>query len=754
MSDSEALASDDVANADSTISAGGAAERSKSNGRLLSWVSTVDHKKIGILYICTAVFFLAIGGLEALLIRVQLLFPNNTFLSPDLFNQMFTMHGTTMVFLVGMPVLVGFQNYFVPLMIGARDVAFPRLNAMSYWLLPFGGILLYFSFMTGKAPDAGWFSYAPLSTKPYNLMPAQDYWIIGLICLGIGSVAASINIFVTVLQCRAPGMSLQRVPLFVWMSLMTAILTILALPALNSALAMLLIDRLLGAAFFEPARGGSAVLWQHYFWVFGHPEVYILILPAFGMISEVIPVFSRKPIYGYAFVAGSSAVIVLLSYGVWAHHMFAVGLGMGADMFFAVGTLLIALPTGLKVFNWTATMWGGSIRLTTAMMFAVAFLLEFVIGGLTGVMFAAVPIDWQLTDTYFVVGHFHYVLIGGTVFGLFSATYYWFPKITGRMLSERLGKWQLWLWVFGLNATFLSQHVLGVMGMPRRVYTYADNPGWMALNAFAGAGAVAMAVGTLVLLLNIWVSLRRGEKAGDNPWEAFTLEWATSSPPPPENFAVIPEVCSRRPVWDLDHPDAADAQKEKTPADSGWRPDKSVTSVWAFVASEAVFFLLLLVAYVVFNTDLVGEITSASVLDVTRTAFFSVALLGSSFTLWKAEAFLKSGKFAQFRLWLALTITLGAIFIGGQAIEYYGLISSDVTISNNLFTATFFTVTGFHGLHVIVGLIALSTVFVLAVKQDRNVLHGSALKAIGIYWHFVDVVWIAVFCIIYLGFMQ
>ena len=423
-------------------------------------------------------------------------------------------------------------------------------------------------------------------------------------------------------------------------------------------------------------------------------------------------------------------------------------------MFFAVGTLLIALPTGLKIFNWTATMWGGSIRLTTAMMFAVAFLLEFVIGGLTGVMFAAVPIDWQLTDTYFVVGHFHYVLIGGTVFGLFSATYYWFPKMTGRMLSERLGKWQLWLWVFGLNATFLSQHVLGVMGMPRRVYTYADNPGWMALNAIAGAGAVAMAGGTIVLMINIWVSLRRGEEAGDNPWEGFTLEWATSSPPPPENFAVIPVVDSRRPVWDLDHPDLADAGREQTPADSGWRPDKSVTSVWAFVASETVFFLLLLVAYVVFNTGIAGEITSATVLDVTRTAFFSVALLGSSFTLWKAETLLKAGKLSQFRGWLALTIALGAVFIGGQAIEYYGLISSDVTIDDNLFTATFFTVTGFHGLHVIVGLVALSIAFVLAAKQDRNVLHGSALKAIGIYWHFVDVVWIAVFCIIYLRFMQ
>lgn len=723
-------------------------------GRLLSWVSTVDHKRIGILYICTAVVFLAIGGLEALLMRAQLLLPNNDFLSPDVFNQMFTMHGTTMVFLVGMPVLVGFANYFVPLMIGARDVAFPRLNAMSYWLLPCGGVLLYFSFLTGQAPDAGWFSYAPLSTKPYNLMPAQDYWIVGLICLGVGSVAAAINIFVTVLNCRAPGMSLQRVPLFVWMSFMTAILTILALPALNAALAMLMIDRWLGAAFFEPARGGSAVLWQHYFWVFGHPEVYILILPAFGMISEVIPVFSRKPIYGYAFVAGSSAVIVLLSYGVWAHHMFAVGLGMGADMFFAVGTLLIALPTGLKIFNWTATMWGGSIRLTTSMMFAVAFLLEFVIGGLTGVMFAAVPIDWQLTDTYFVVGHFHYVLIGGTVFGLFSATFYWFPKMTGRMLSERLGKWQLWLWVSGLNATFISQHILGVMGMPRRVYTYADYPGWTALNVVASLGAIAMAAGTLTLLWNIWVSLRHGEVAGNNPWGAFTLEWATTSPPPAENFEMIPRVESRRPLWDIDHPELADWKSAKTPSDSGRRPDKALSCVWAFVASESVFFLLLLVSYVVFNTKETDEISSASVLDVWRTGAFTIALLASSFTFWKAERFLRQGAHDQFRRWLAATIALGAIFIGGQALEYYGLLSNSITIGDNLFTATFFTVTGFHGLHVIAGLVVLSVLCLLARRRDHNVLHGKVFQAVGIYWHFVDVVWIAVFCIIYLRFLQ
>lgn len=721
---------------------------------LLSWVSTVDHKRIGILYICTATFFLAVGGLEALLMRFQLLLPRNDFLSPDFFNQMFTMHGTTMVFLVGMPVLVGFANYFVPLMIGARDVAFPRLNAMSYWMLPMGGILLYFSFFTGKGPDAGWFSYAPLSTKPYNLMVAQDYWITGLLCLGVGSVASSINIFVTVLSMRAPGMSLQRVPLFVWMSFMMSILTILALPALNAALAMLLIDRWLGAAFFEPARGGSAILWQHFFWVFGHPEVYILILPAFGMISEVIPVFSRKPIYGYTFVAVSSAVIVLLSYGVWAHHMFAVGLGMGADIFFAVGSLLIALPTGVKIFNWTATMWGGSIRLTTAMLFAVAFLLEFVIGGLSGVMFAAVPIDWQLTDSYFVVAHFHYVLIGGTVFGVFAATFYWFPKMTGRMLNETLGKWQFWLWIWGMNATFMSQHLLGVMGMPRRVYTYADNPGWMLLNVIATLGAIAMAAGTLVLLWNVWTSLRSGEPAGDNPWNAYTLEWATTSPPPVENFEKIPEVKSRRPVWDRDQPELADWKVEKTPQDSGRRPDKMTTSAWAFIASEAVFFLLLLVSYVVFNARAGEGPTAENSLDVTRTGAFTVCLLASSITFWFAELALAAGKQIHFRRWLTLTILLGSVFIAGQAWEYIGLLQSDITIDVNLFAATFFTVTGFHGMHVIAGLITLSIVLALATKnafpQDRT----NVMRAVGVYWHFVDVVWIIVFSIVYLGYLQ
>lgn len=479
---------------------------------LLSWFSSVDHKQIGLLYICTALLFLIIGGLEAVTMRLQLIVPNNTFVGPQLFNQLFTMHGTTMVFLVGMPIFTGFANYFVPLMIGARDVAFPRLNAFGYWLVPLGGILLYFSFLTGSAPNAGWFNYTPLSENAYSSMLGVDYWLIALLVLGIGSVASAINIIVTVIICRAPGMSVQRVPLFVWMMMITAILTVLAIPGLNSALVLLLADRTVGSAFFEPSRGGNSVLWQHYFWIFGHPEVYILALPGFGMVSEVIPVFSRRPIYGYEFVASSSVVIAILSMSVWAHHMFTVGMGPAPDIFFAVASLMIAIPTGVKVFNWTATLWGGSVRFTTSMCFAIAFLIQFVIGGLTGVMFAVAPIDWQLTDTYFVVAHFHYVLLPTTLFALFAAGFYWFPKMTGRMLDERLGRVTFWLLVVGFNLTFMLQHFLGLMGMPRRTYTYGAHPGWFALNALSTVGALLMALGTGMFLWNVIRSLR-GEKS-------------------------------------------------------------------------------------------------------------------------------------------------------------------------------------------------------------------------------------------------
>jgi cytochrome c oxidase subunit I len=718
---------------------------------LLAWFSSVDHKQIGILYICTALVFLIVGGLEAVVIRLQLAVPNNTLIGPRLFNQMFTMHGTTMVFLVGMPILTGFANYFVPLMIGARDVAFPRLNAFGYWLVPLGGILLHYSFLTGSAPNAGWFNYAPLSERAYSSLQGVDYWLIALLVLGIGSVSSAINLIVTIVISRAPGMSLQRVPLFVWVMFITSMLIILAIPALNSALVLLLIDRTLGSAFFEPSRGGNSLLWQHYFWIFGHPEVYILALPAFGIISEVIPVFSRKPIYGYEFVASSTVAIGILSMGVWAHHMFAVGLGAAYDVFFAVGSLLIGIPTGLKVFNWTATLWGGSIQLTTSMCFAIAFLIQFVIGGLTGVMFAVTPIDWQLTDTYFVVAHFHYVLFGGTIFALFAGGFYWFPKMTGRMLNERLGKITFWLMVIGFNLTFFVQHFLGLMGMPRRTYTYGDHPGWFALNAISTAGAFFMAAGVVVFLWNMIASLRFGPIAGDNPWDAFALEWATTSPPPEGNFSELPPIRSRRPVWDMNHPDLADWKVQTTPEDLRKQPRSAARLASAcFIVSEAMFFLLLVSAYIVFNRTGAAGDSGSSMLEVGRTGFFTVLLLSSSLTLWRAERAFRTNNQVSFLRWLRVTLLLGAVFLINQAFEYVGLLRRGVTINSNLFGSTFFTVTGFHGLHVLAGLIVLAIFFVLGRQRALSDRQSDALAAVGYYWHFVDVVWVIVFSVIYL----
>ena len=523
---------------------------------LLGWVATVDHKRIGIMYLVASLVFFGLGGLEAVLMRMQLAVPRNNLLSPGAYNQLFTMHGTTMIFLAIMPMLIGFGNYFVPLMIGASDMAFPRLNAFGLWLLVFGGLLLYFSFIGGGAPDAGWFSYPPLSERPYSSHHGVDYWILGIFVTGIGSVAGGINFIVTILTMRAPGMTIRRMPLFVWMNLVNSFLLVLALPLLNAGLVMLLFDRMLDARFFT--RGGSPILYEHVFWSFGHPEVYILALPAFGMISEIIPVFSRKPIFGYAFVAGSSIAIGFLSFGVWAHHMFTTGLGPVWNITFGASTALIAIPTGIKIFNWIATMWGGAIRFTTAMLFATAFLVTFTLGGLSGVTFALFPIDWQTSDTYYVVAHFHYVLVGGSQFAIFAATYYWFPKMTGRMLSERMGKWHFGLNFIGFNLTFFVQHILGLIGMPRRVFTYPDLPWWGGLNMLSSIGSFVSLVATLLFVWNIIYSSRRGERAGDNPWEAWTLEWATTSPPPPHNFDQLPPINGRRPLWDLAHPDQAD----------------------------------------------------------------------------------------------------------------------------------------------------------------------------------------------------
>ncbi len=719
--------------------------------RWFDWVGTVDHKRIGILYMWTALFFFLVGGCEALLVRLQLAVPRAHLLSPEAYNQIFTMHGTTMIFLVVMPVLTGFANYVVPLMIGARDMAFPRLNAFGYWLFPLGGFLLHFSWLAGGAPNVGWFSYAPLSETPFTgIAHGADYWAISLVVLGISTVATAINLIATIFALRAPGMTVRRVPLLVWMVLVNSFLTVLALPALTASCALLLVDRLFSAHLFLPSVGGSAIMWQHYFWSFGHPEVYIMVLPAFGMISEVVPVFARKPIFGYAFVAGSTVAIAVLSFGVWAHHMFAVGLGRVADAAFAASSLLIAVPTGVKIFSWVATMWGGAIRLTTAMLFAVAFLVQFVIGGLSGVTFAVVPIDWQVTDTYYVVAHFHYVLFGGTAFAVMAAIYYWFPKMTGRLLDERVGRVNFWTMVIGFNLTFFVQHFLGLLGMPRRVYTYPDLPHWAALNMVSTVGAFVLGASALVLVANVARSLRVGAIAGDNPWDAWTLEWATASPPPPENFDALPPINSRRPLWDLAHPEAPDAQEGPDESPAGARPPAAKVAVLSFIASETAFFALLIVAYVFYTATSRGGPSPDASLNRLRTGMFTVLLLASSFTLWRAERSHEKGRRGGSIGWLAATIALGVAFLIGQAAEYAGMFGSGIRVGTNLFATTFFTLTGFHGLHVLAGLVALAIMLAIALRGDLTGGPARALRAVGYYWHFVDVVWVVVFTVVYL----
>lgn len=529
---------------------------------LLQWISTVDHKEIGIMYLWLSVLFLLIGGLEILLVRIQLAVPNNHFLQPETYNQLFTMHGTTMVFFVLTPAIFGFATYFIPLMIGANDMAFPNLNAFSFWITFFGGLLLYFSFLAGGAPDAGWFNYAPLNSQNYSSSPGIDYYCAGILLSGMGTVSASINFIVTILKYRVKTMSLKQMPVFIWMVLVNSFLVLAAFPALNAALAMLLLDRQLHAHFFSSVSGGSAILWQHLFWLFGHPEVYILILPVFGIFSEVFPVYSHKPLYGYSFVVGSGIAIALLAFGVWVHHMFATGLGNTVNNFFAASSLLIGVPTGVKVFNWLATMYGGAIRFSISMMFAIAFLVEFTIAGLSGISFAIVPIDWQLTDTYYVVAHIHYVFIGGSLFGLMSGLFYWFPKMSGRILDERLSKWFFWLFVIGFNLTFFVQHILGVMGMPRRVYTYPDLPGWGTLNFISTVGGFVMGISVLLLIYILVKAVRSGKLAKSDPWDGYTLEWTTTSPPQLKNFEQVIPVKSTRPFRDYKRPGDEDWRKE------------------------------------------------------------------------------------------------------------------------------------------------------------------------------------------------
>jgi len=536
---------------------------------LHEWVVTVDHKRLGVMYVVSGLVFLFVAGLEASAIRLQLAWSGLHVVPPGTFNQLFTMHGTTMVFLVGIPIVFGFGNYLVPLMIGARDLAFPRLNAFGFWIFLFGGLLLHFSFLGGEglygggaAPAIGWFAYAPLTERAFTPGNATDYWNLALLVAGVGTVATAVNMITTILTMRGPGMTLGRMPVFVWEIATISWLTLIILPPLTAAQIMLLLDRFLGAHFFDTQAGASAVMWQHFFWFFGHPEVYILMLPGFGFASEIIPVFSRKVLFGYVTLVAASAGIGLVGMSTWAHHMFVVGMGSTLNAAFAASTMLVAVPTGVKIFNWLGTMYGGKIRFGTPMLFCCAFLFQFLCAGLTGIMLSVAPFNWQLTDSYFVVAHFHFVLIGALVFTIFGAIYYWFPKVTGRMLSERLGRWHFWLFVIGFNVTFLTMHVPGMLGMPRRIYTYPADRGWEIWNLVVTLGLPMQMAGILIFVINIVVSLRRGAPAGDDPWDAWTLEWATTSPPPVYNFDVVPVVSSRRPLWDLKHPDDPDGPHE------------------------------------------------------------------------------------------------------------------------------------------------------------------------------------------------
>ncbi len=533
------------------------------------WLTTVDHKKIGLMYIGYALVFLLIAGVEAMLMRIQLAIPNNHFVSPQVFNQLFTMHGTTMVFFVGMPILFGFGNYLVPLMIGARDMAFPRLNAFSFWVSAFAGFLLYFSYVgasglyaAGSAPDVGWFAYAPLTAKVFSPGHSTDYWTLAVFLSGIGSIGTALNIVTTIVCMRCRGMKMSRMPLLVWLYLVMSSLVFVTISPLTAAQIMLTLDRYLGSHFFDTQAGGSAVLWMHFFWIFGHPEVYVLVLPAFAFVNEIIPVFSRKAIFGYPAMVAASVGIGFISLSVWAHHMFTVGLGAAANTFFVFATMVISVPTGIKIFNWLATIWGGKVIFATPMIFCVGFLFQFLVAGLTGIMLAAAPFDWQLGNSYFVVANFHYVLVGAILFALFAAFYYWYPKITGRMMSETLGKWHFWLFIVGFHLTFDFMHIPGLLGMPRRIYTYEASRGWGGWNLIVSIGAVVQAIGLLIFVYNLVQSYFRGKAAGHDPWDAWTLEWSTPSPPPDYNFAVLPKVHSRRPLWDLKHPEDPDSEYE------------------------------------------------------------------------------------------------------------------------------------------------------------------------------------------------
>ncbi|NLE22753.1 MAG: cytochrome c oxidase subunit I [Actinobacteria bacterium] len=758
---------------------------SAAGGGIGAWLTTTDHKRIGLMYIGTALAFFVVAVVFAVLMRTQLIQPRMDFLAPDTYNQIFSMHGTTMIFLFGMPILIGVANYILPLQIGARDMAFPRANALSYWLLLFGGLMLYSSFLFGGALDTGWFSYTPLSLEAFSPHDGVTFWTVSLAILGASSVLGSINFIVTCLRFRAPGMSIWQMPLFSVATYINSYLILFAIPSLTAAIALLYSDRQFGTSFFNPAGGGDPIIWQHLFWFFGHPEVYILILPAFGVMSEVVPVFSRKPLFGRASMVVMLGVIGFLGFTVWAHHMFATGLPTLFNTIMAATSMLIAIPTGVKIFNWLATMWGGALRFTTSMMFACGLIALFVVGGVTGVTLAVVPWDWQVTDTYYVVAHFHNTLIPGTVFAMFAGIYYWFPKMTGRFLSERIGKIQFWLMTIGFLLTFFPLYVVGILGMPRRVYTYDANVGWTDLNTLSSIGGYILATGFLLLFVNIFVSLRSGKVAGDDPWRGWTLEWATTSPPPHDNFTRLPEIRSDRPLYDAEHgweDEGGRVEKIEWHSLPPQAEQRTIAPFWLAVGmlvlgigmlgAPLVFivgFALILITVAVWMTMpwtqiaptppapgrelrfsfiglgtlfFIGSeavffaslIAGAIHLRIHNSLFGggsgvglelplinTVVLVVSGVTAHYAQTAYRARRKGRFFFLLVLTIILGVVFLGGQAWEYT---HAGFGFADTIITSSFYVLTGFHGFHVACGIAAL-VYLVFRARRDLRRAPGE-----------------------------
>jgi cytochrome c oxidase subunit 1 len=790
-------------------------------GGILGWLTTIDHKRIAVLYGVTVLFFFLAGGIEALMMRIQLARPDNTFLSAYLYNEMFTMHGTTMIFLVVMPAGLGFfANFVVPLQIGARDVAFPRLNALSYWIFLSGAIVLNVGWLYNMAPDAGWFGYANLTESYFSPGVNINLWAMGLLISGVGSVLAGVNLLTTVINMRAPGMTFMRLPLFVWSMMVMFVLILVAFPPLTVGLIFLVMDRFFGTHFYRVVAGATPLLWQHLFWLFGHPEVYIMALPAFGIISELTPTFSRKPLYGYPAMAYSTALIGFLSYGVWAHHMFAVGMGPAADSAFALTSMLIAIPTGIKIFSWIATMWGGDLKMKTPLLYAIAFIIQFTMGGLSGIMHAQPPVDLQQTDSYFVVAHFHYVLFGGSAFALLGGLYYWWPKITGKLLHEGLGKLQFWTMVIGFNLTFFPMHILGAEGMPRRIYRYSPHMGWDNTNMLCTVGAFIMATSVAILLINILMTMRDGELAGPDPWDGRGLEWKIPSPPPVYNFSEIPIVRSRDQFWHDKYgyedgfvppaPLPAHAVEEHgeihMPAPSiypllmalgitmavlgmmDWMRvalcgaavtifcaigmafeyreagsenpeavgiftglDNRKVGVWSFIASESLFFASLIATYLIYKGRDLGGPTAETTLEMPLVIGTTFILLMSSVTMVLAQEGYRRGDRTWGLRWLFLTIFFGLIFLAGQAFEFDSFYNKGMSLGTNLFSQTFYTMVGFHGAHVAIGvLILLSLVGASFTDWFKERHRDIAVECAALYWHFVDIVWVVIFSIVYL----